>query len=173
MREKQQHDNPLLPLKSRRMNEVASTGSRSLAPSPIGFTRQSIEDCVLSLSARVPSVLRSCVWHYPANRADRSDFSGFAPLDKGRFEQLHIFLHILQKQFDIFRRQIAFGYRARFNLNSQACTSALPLNFLARPDDLSRRVSVTISLGMVFFLSFSLGGDWRKIPCYFLGLPAF
>jgi hypothetical protein len=26
---------------------------------------------------------------------------------------------------------------------------------------------------MVSFLSFSLGGDWRKIPCFFLGLPCF
>jgi len=49
--------------------------------------------------------------------------------------------------------------------NLLARVFALLLNFLARLDDLSRLVSVTISLGMVFFLSFSLASDWRKIPC--------
>jgi len=37
---------------------------------------------------------------------------------KGSFEQFHIFLQFVQKQFDIFRGQIAFGCWAGFNLNS-------------------------------------------------------
>jgi hypothetical protein len=32
---------------------------------------------------------------------------------------------------------------------------------------LLRVVSITILLGMVFFVSFPLGGGWRKIPCLF------
>ena len=43
--------------------------------------------------------------------------------------------------------------------------SATLINHSARPDSLTRLVSVTISSGMVFFLSFSLASDWRKIPC--------